>query len=62
MSRSCPGGKVIWGRGNSVYEKLWHHERTWPFEEHAGLHAVHVHLVMLVLGDNGNQQDLYDKL
>lgn len=28
MSRSFSGGKIILGRGNSIYDKLWHHEST----------------------------------
>lgn len=56
MSWSLPGGKVVLGRGKSIYEKLWHPERTWPSGGCPGLHAVHVQLVGLVLGDNGTNK------
>lgn len=56
MSWSFPGRKVILSRGKNIYEKLQHPERTWPSGGRAGLHAVHVQLEGLVLGDNGTEK------
>lgn len=47
---------MILGRGRSIYKKLRHPERTWPSGGRTGLHAVHVQLEGLVLGDNGTNK------